>query len=404
MTECQPRTQMIFKKKYRDFVSEAEVSTIYVALTKETSENGLDVFKYRISTAVIRGSSSTTSMAFLKQKAAPLSANSPLQNQLRVIELGGSLAASIEEKEEDRSLDESVLDNEEESRAASRSGSGDSDSFEVLYGYLHHMFAPLLQSYVLKLQQNSNGEPNHTESKEFASAGLKQSLPILGKRIQELEYALKTCMQQTEIPEVTFNIEAEINAFVTREETEGHLTMEELGIDSLQEDSALLKRLKKSVNRWYEDTKQLATLSRDISSGSAIEEVTFWTNLERSLLNVDSQMKGKGVEITLRILKHYKQFGIILAFQQDTGLTQKISKVSSYMSFIRDFPVNALLTSSTVKQMEQAVIALFSHMRKMKTAQYPLKRAFQLLEAVSRDLSQKVGKLAEASKVNGVTV
>ena len=234
-----------FQEEIQRFVSEAEVSTIYVALTKETSENGLDVFKYRISTAVIRGSSSTTSMAFLKQKAAPLSANSPLQNQLRVIELGGSLAASIEEKEEDRSLDESVLDNEEESRAASRNGSGDSDSFEVLYGYLHHMFAPLLQSYVLKLQQNSNGEPNHTESKEFASAGLKQSLPILGKRIQELEYALKTCMQQTEIPEVTFNIEAEINAFVTREETEGHLTMEELGIDSLQEDSALLKRLKK---------------------------------------------------------------------------------------------------------------------------------------------------------------
>ena len=143
----------------------------------------------------------------------------------------------------------------------------------------------------------------------------------------------------------------------------------------------------------------MATLSRDISSGSAIEEVTFWTNLERSLLNVDSQMKGKGVEITLRILKHYKQFGIILAFQQDTGLTQKISKVSSYMSFIRDFPVNALLTSSTVKQMEQAVIALFSHMRKMKTAQYPLKRAFQLLEALSRDLSQKLVSLLKPVKL-----
>ena len=94
-----------------------------------------------------------------------------------------------------------------------------------------------------------------------------------------------------------------------------------------------------------------------------------------------------------------KQFGIILAFQQDTGLTQKISKVSSYMSFIRDFPVNALLTSSTVKQMEQAVIALFSHMRKMKTAQYPLKRAFQLLEAVSRDLSQKLASILKPVKL-----
>ena len=247
-----------FQEEIQRFVSEAEVSTIYVALTKEISDNGLDVFKYQISTAAIRGSSSTTSMAFLKQKAAPLSANSPLQNQLRVIELGGSLATSIEEKEEDRSLDESVLDTEEETRAVSRNVSGDSDSFEVLYGYLHHMFAPLLQSYVLKLQQNSNGEPNNTESKEFTSAGLKQSLPILGKRIQELEYALKTCMQQTEIPEVTFNIEAEINAFVAREETEGHLTMEELGIDSLQEDSALLKRLKKVLtdgmkiqNNWH---------------------------------------------------------------------------------------------------------------------------------------------------------
>ncbi len=392
-----------FKEEINNFVNESNISTIYIALRKDKSDDGLDTFQYEISTTALSGSSNTASMAFLKRKAAPLSPTSTLQQQLRVIELGGSLVTVDEEniESDDNNNSKAATDDaEDEDKDSSRTSTSENDSFEVLYGYLHHMFAPLLQSYVLKLQQNrDNDGSNGGDSKDLTSEGLKQSLPLLGKRIQELEYALKTCMQQTEIPDVVFNIEPEVITYVSREESEGHLSMEELGIDSLPEDSALLKRLKKGVNRWYEDTKQLSTLSRDISSGAAIEEVSFWTNMERSLQNVDSQMKDKGVEITLRILKHYKQFGIILAFQQDTGLTQKITRVSSYMAFIRDFPVNSLVTSSTVKQMEQAVLALFSHMRKMKTAQYPLKRAFQLLEAVSRDLSKKLVTLLKPVKM-----
>ena len=366
-----------------NFVLESH-SALYVQLSeaKSLEEDSKPELCYTISTNVLRGAGNATAMGFLKRKSGPLQERKAIQHQLRVIELGGNLSHFQE-------VDESGNSSEEEKdREEGKNHAGDNQSFEMLYGYVHHTFTPLLRSYALEMR-NENDEVGGGGDAS-GSSGLKQSLPMLGKKLQELEYALKTCMQQTEIPEVVFNLEPEIVECVGKEEKEGHLGMEELGLESIQDDSTLLKRLKKGVNKWYEDSKQLSTLSRDASSGTALEEVRFWTNMEQALHDVDLQMKGKGVEMTLRILKHYKQFGVILAFQQDTGLTQKFSEVNSYMALIRDFPINAILTASNVKQVQQAVAAVFSHMRKMKTAQYPVKRSFQLLESVSRDLCKKL--------------
>ena len=60
------------------------------------------------------------------------------------------------------------------------------------------------------------------------------------------------------------------------------------------------------------------------------------------------------------------------------------------MQLLRDFPINAILTSSDVKQMTEAVLSIFNHLRRMKSAQYPVERAFRLLEAISRDLSHQI--------------
>ena len=137
-------------------------------------------------------------------------------------------------------VDESGNSSEEEKdREEGKNHAGDNQSFEMLYGYVHHTFTPLLRSYALEMR-NENDEVGGGGDAS-GSSGLKQSLPMLGKKLQELEYALKTCMQQTEIPEVVFNLEPEIVECVGKEEKEGHLGMEELGLESIQDDAKMLK-------------------------------------------------------------------------------------------------------------------------------------------------------------------
>ena len=374
------------------FVHESH-SALYIQLRENpaTEAGDYEQVAYKFSTSVLRGGNHATAMAVLKRKPGSLSEKKAMAQQLRVIELGGALTHF--DKDENDPQDSTDEVEEVKSQAS------DNQSFEMLYGYVHHAFTPLLRAYALEIRNDSDEAGAQGTIMDSSSGGLKQTLPLLGKKLQELEYALKTCMQQTEIPEVVFSLEPEIVQAVSKEEEEGHLGIEELGLEGLQDDSSLLKRLKKGVNKWYEDSKQLSTLSRDITSGTALEEVRFWVNLEQSLLAVDEQTKSKGVELSLRVLKHYKQFGLILAFQQDTGLSQKISVVSSYMPLIRDFPINALMTASDVSQMKHSVASIFSHMKKMKTAQYPVQRAFQLIEAVSRDLSKKLITMVKPMRI-----
>eukprot|EP00916_Digyalum_oweni_P025987 GHVL01042788.1.p1 GENE.GHVL01042788.1~~GHVL01042788.1.p1 ORF type:complete len:2866 (+),score=438.01 GHVL01042788.1:781-8598(+) len=67
---------------------------------------------------------------------------------------------------------------------------------------------------------------------------------------------------------------------------------------------------------------------------------------------------------------------------------------------MRDFPINDLLAATTIDHLTQAVKSIFQHLRKIKNAtQYPLLRAFNLVEAVSRDLSTQLLKILSSQRL-----
>lgn len=63
----------------------------------------------------------------------------------------------------------------------------------------------------------------------------------------------------------------------------------------------------------------MTKLYRDPSSGTTMQEVNYWINLERALNVVKEKRDGLDVNLTLEILKQGKRFHATISFDSDIG-------------------------------------------------------------------------------------
>ena len=71
----------------------------------------------------------------------------------------------------------------------------------------------------------------------------------------------------------------------------------------------------------------MTKLDRDPSSGTALQEISFWLNLERALHRIQEKRESLEVSLTLDILKHGKRFHATVSFDTDTGMNPLILSV-----------------------------------------------------------------------------
>ena len=64
---------------------------------------------------------------------------------------------------------------------------------------------------------------------------------------------------------------------------------------------------------------KVTKLERDPGSGNALQEISFWLNLEKALHRIEEKQQSPEVKLTLDILKHSKRFHAIVSFTNDTG-------------------------------------------------------------------------------------
>lgn len=85
---------------------------------------------------------------------------------------------------------------------------------------------------------------------------------------------------------------------------------------ALQKDSCWMES-KEHYHPYY--IAQVTKLDRDPASGTALQEISFWLNLERALLKIQEKRESPEVALTLDILKHGKRFHATVSFDTDTG-------------------------------------------------------------------------------------
>lgn len=60
---------------------------------------------------------------------------------------------------------------------------------------------------------------------------------------------------------------------------------------------------------------------------------------------------------------------------------------------MRDFPLNDLLVAYDLTKIDQSIMNIFNHLRKIRLSRYPYSRFFKFIECISRDLSNQILKV-----------
>ncbi|CAG0905929.1 unnamed protein product, partial [Cyprideis torosa] len=251
--------------------------------------------------------------------------------------------------------------------------------YETLHSFVASAIGPYFKSYV-------------RETGKAERDGDKMA-PAVEKKMAELEMGLLHLQQNIDIPEVTLPIHPAVVAVVKRAAEENRkATLADFG-DKL-DDASFLNQLQNGVSRWIREIQKVTRLDRDPSSGTTLQEVSFWLNLERALLRLQERRESQEVQLTLEVLKHGKRFHTV-SFDTDTGLKQALDTVNDHNTLMKDFPVNDLLSATELERIRRSLLAIFNHFRKIKSTKYPTFRALKLVEAISRDLSNQLLKVRE---------
>lgn len=253
----------------------------------------------------------------------------------------------------------------------------DGSPYETLHAFISKSLAPYFKSYV-------------KESGRADRDGDKMA-PSVEKKLAELEMGLLHLQQNIDIPEITLKPILEVEKAIQLATKEGRRA-KVTDFDDV-ENSTFLNNLQGSVNRWIKEIKKVTKLDRDPSSGTALQEISFWLNLERALYRIQEKRESPEVALTLEILKHGKRFHATVSFDTDTGLKQALATVADYNPLMKDFPINDLLSATELEKIRPAVQQIFSHLRKVRNTKYPIQRCLKLIEAISRDLSQQLLKV-----------
>lgn len=212
------------------------------------------------------------------------------------------------------------------------------------------------------------------------------------KKIAELEMGLLHLQQNIDIPEITLQIHPVVLNVMKKCQDEGRKATV-ADFNERVEDSAFLNQLQTGVNRWIREIQKVTKLDRDASSGTALQEISFWLNLDRALSRIQEKRDSPEVALTLDILKKGKRFHATVSFDADTRLKEAIANVNDFNPLMKDFPLNDLLSATELDKIRSALQGIFQHLKKIRNTKYSIRRALKLMEAISRDLMTQLLKV-----------
>ncbi|EOO03106.1 putative dynein heavy chain protein [Phaeoacremonium minimum UCRPA7] len=337
-------------------------------------ENGdADSLPSHTYTITVDINSTPTTVAFLVllKRPQPLDPNVPLTSQMQFLNLPGPayLAATAGEQ------------------------GPSATPYEYLQLFLHNGLAPYFDAST-KSQHMVNG------SRGRADVDAKTGIPVTKKRWTELELSLSHLQQNVEIPEVSLPFHPVVQTALDDAINRNIKPSIDLIPPTLLADSSFLNNLQATVNNWIKSIQVITKMTRDPSTGTANQEINFWLSMESALEGIEAQLRSDGVLLTLEILKHAKRFQATVSFTADTGLKEAMEKVQKYNQLMRDFPLDELLSATSLPKVQDTIGQIFSHLnKKLRICPYPIRRALPLVEAISADLDEVMHRLLPGTEL-----
>ncbi|OCH94192.1 dynein heavy chain [Obba rivulosa] len=317
---------------------------IYVVKKRDDVDDDVPpTYTYTLTPHLTYDSSHATTLAIIK-RGPTLDPTSPLATQLHVLNLFG----------------------------------GDETPYESLHALVSSAVKPWFEAFVGARGGGKDGDS-------------KMGIPVAKKKFAELELSLLHLQQNVEIPETHLIIHPVIQRAVEQARAAGTRPSIADIPSKLLNDSTFLNTLHGHVNQWIKSIQTVTKLSRDVSSGTASQEINFWLSLERALEGIETQLRSEEVDMVMGCLRNAKRFHATVSFIADTGLKDAMDTVHKYNQLMRDFPLNELLSATDLDKIQEAVALIFGHInRKLKLSPYPTRRTLPLVEAISRDFNDQL--------------
>ncbi len=143
------------------------------------------------------------------------------------------------------------------------------------------------------------------------------------KKFAELELSLLHLQQNVEIPETHLII----HPVIQRAVEQAHANTIRPNINQIPartlSDSTFLNTLQAHVNTWIKSIQAVTKLSRDVSSGTASQEINFWQSLERALEGIENQLRSDEVNMVMDCLRECEALPRYCQFPRGYGLERR---------------------------------------------------------------------------------
>ncbi|KAE8214295.1 hypothetical protein CF327_g2298 [Tilletia walkeri] len=383
------------------FASDPNVNVLYVDKVRNANVSGADsnedLYSYFLVTEPTYSPRHVASIALLK-RVQILDSSAPLQQQLNIISLPGPATGAATAQDADGAVNGNGVsardvDGEGEVRSLVRQS-----PYEALHSVVHNVMAPWFDAYVSSKESRDKDAVVVAKKKDADS---KLGIPMARRKFAELELSLLHLQQNIEIPEIHLSVHPYIRETVERCHERGvPVQVQHVEPQSILQDSSFLNKLQADVNMWVKEVQAVTKLDRDVSSGTASQEINFWLTLERESESIERQLRAEPINLTLEVLKHAKRFHATVTFYSNTGMKEWMGKIQSYNALMKDFPLNELLSATDLEKIQQALVDIFTHIsRKLRNSPYPTKRVLLLIEAISRDLNDILNKILGSQRL-----
>jgi len=129
-------------------------------------------------------------------------------------------------------------------------------------------------------------------------------------------------------------------------------------------------------------------------SSTTLQEQNFWQSYCNSLNNLQEQMQTPGVKLIVGILKAKSKFHLTAAYDAIYVNVKKMTeKAVDISGFFKDLKLQELMTSQSIDELGEILFPLLIQFKRITGKDYDTKRVYQLIEVLSRDLSNQMLKI-----------
>jgi dynein cytoplasmic 1 heavy chain len=255
----------------------------------------------------------------------------------------------------------------------------DNAPFQSILSYVRHCFLPYSRSLI----------GTQDEKKEDRNV-IRSVINKLG----ELEVELLRSQLITEIPKVTLDSHPVIRQYLEECAASGKTpTTDGLPNGS---DSSFLNEVQKYVSTWRKSILSVTSLNHDLSTGTTIDEISFWSQMQNRIDDIQNQLAAPMIEFTFKVLSDNTRHLPVMSFHADNGVKGAKERTALHNALLRDFPIRKMLASSDVNQLVTAVHEIFLHLKSIRTTEYPPARAEKLVLIIGNDVSMQLRSILNA--------